>query len=427
MFKFSQSRFHNNQYMDSNVAILGGGVAGLSCALALRQQTGIQNVRVYEQVSAKDLPFRKGHGLLLMQNGVKALKVLQLTHLLANCTPLKQAIFMDSQGCTFRTERLRNVYCMSREDLVQGMMAALPDTMIHYDHPCEAIDLSTPAGASSDARQVQQMQLGSQPLTHADVDLFVDATGYRSPLCQVLNPDLERPISRVHEVVSSSHLPGLAAQLGNRFIKVVMPESGLAFGLLAPTTERVIGFLQFDSERYTPPPHQTSPDDMRTFLQGLLWNAPEPVQTYLRQADLSTAHIWRPINADIPANLHCDNAVAIGDAAHPLLPFTSQGVSAALADSIKLSEALGTPQETMGALPQTLANFSAGRRQELGTYVEGGRRILNNFLRPTQTRHFVAPYIESATKTAIRPITKAFPTTRAGYSTTQSLAATTAG
>ncbi|MEM7033817.1 MAG: NAD(P)/FAD-dependent oxidoreductase [Chloroflexota bacterium] len=419
MFNINRTPSSDISNHGTTVAILGGGVAGLSCALALKQRAGLHNVQVFEQASAYDLPFRKGHGLMLMQNGVKALEALHMTHLLRHCTPLKQAIFINAQGETLTTERLKNVYCMSRSSLVDGMLAKLPEGVVRYDQPCQNIDLSSEFLNAQVGKKVSSIQFGSARLTDAGTNLFVDATGYRSPLCQTLNPDMERPVSRVHEVVTSSHLPKLAAQLGNRFIKLMMPEQGLAFGVLAPTPERVIGFLQFDSTRYSPPPRQASADDMRIFLQGLFWAAPEPISTYLRQADFSTAHVWRPINADIPTTIHCANAIAIGDAAHPLLPFTSQGVSAALADSIKLSDDISNLQGDMTSLPQTLHTFSETRRRDLNVYVSGGRRILANFLNPTRTRKFVAPYIETTTKTAIRPISKALPVTTIDYRTVQ--------
>jgi salicylate hydroxylase len=130
--------------------------------------------------------------------------------------------------------------------------------------------------------------------------------------------------------VTSTHLPYLAAQLRSCFVKTLFPDRGAAFGLLAPTDTRTIGFLQFDSERHKSPSPNATAEDIRHFLDQVLSGAPEPVPTYLRHADLETAHVWEPVNADIPARLHCDNAVLVGDAAHPLLPFTSQGASAAL-------------------------------------------------------------------------------------------------
>ena len=89
LFLEKQESVNNNL----RIAILGGGVAGLSCALALIQLAELVHVRVYEQNSALNFSHRKGHGLMLMSNGVQALETLQVSHLLNQCTPLNRAIF----------------------------------------------------------------------------------------------------------------------------------------------------------------------------------------------------------------------------------------------------------------------------------------------------------------------------------------------
>ena len=68
---------------------------------------------------------------------------------------------------------------------------------------------------------------------------------------------------------------------------------------------------------------------MRQFVSRLLGAAPPPpINAWLAVADFTSAHLWMPVDADLPDHIHCENAVVLGDAAHPMLPFTSQGVSA---------------------------------------------------------------------------------------------------
>ena len=365
------------------IGILGGGIAGLGCALAL-QRAGIKHVRVFEKAAALDLPERQGHGLILMQNGIHALHALGIAPLLDHSTPLDEAIFQNQQGHIFQEDQLEDIYCVSRTAIIDSLLNALPAETVLYNYATKRIDLD----AHKDA--IRTIQFNTTEILHRDqVDLFIDATGYRSPLCQVLNFDCERPSSRVKEIVTSSTLPNMASQLGTRFIKTIFAERGVAFGLLAPTAERVIGFLQFDSFRYTPPTRQTN---LRHFLQDMLIDAPELVTTYLKKADLTTAHVWHPVDADLPARWHNQNAIAIGDAAHPLLPFTSQGVSAALEDGIMLADALQALAGDVTELPQILAAFSQKRRRDMQPFVAGGRRILQQFVNDSDD--FVLPYID---------------------------------
>jgi 2-polyprenyl-6-methoxyphenol hydroxylase-like FAD-dependent oxidoreductase len=60
---------------DMKVRILGGGVAGLAAAVALRRR-GVRDVVVLERDTRSDQEARPGHGMILMPNGVTALRVL---------------------------------------------------------------------------------------------------------------------------------------------------------------------------------------------------------------------------------------------------------------------------------------------------------------------------------------------------------------
>lgn len=368
---------------DLRIGILGGGIAGLSCALALKQRTSVEHIRVFEKATALDLPNRQGHGLILMQNGVQALNALGIAPLLDHSTPLNKAIFQNAQGDIFQEEALENVYCVSRKAIIDSLVAALPTKTIAYNHATRHIDLD------ASGQMIQAVQFKTGHLLHRDqVDLFIDATGYRSPLYHLLNGAEKRPFSRVKEIVTSTYLPHLAAQLGQRFIKTVIAEQGIAFGLLAPTADHVIGFLQFDTARYTTPTEQT---ELRHFLQTVLKDAPPLVHSYLQQANFSTAHLWHPVDADLPRRWHNQNSLVLGDAAHPLLPFTSQGVSAALEDGIMLADALNGLAFGK-TLPEILAQFSQQRQQDMQLFVDGGRRILHQFV--DNSSEFVLPYVD---------------------------------
>ena len=375
------------------VHILGAGVAGLSCALAFIRRAQVEQVVVYERDSAEVLPQRVGHGLILMQNGVDALRALDCMHLLEDCTPIVQAVFQDENGLTIRTDALDHVYCVTRRTIVDGFRRELPESVIKLNHQCERIMLERTW--RSDHQRVRSLifKNGETALINDD-DLLIGADGTRSTLFRTLNPGLERPKSRVKEIVTMTRMPALAAQLSGHFIKTMFPQRGLAFGLLAPNAKDVIGFLQFDSERYPAPSRYATEGDYRRFLNEVLMGAPEPVPSYLRKANLATAHVWYPINAELPRLMHCDNAVLIGDAAHPLLPFTSQGVAAAIEDAIMLADDVANLKGDLRGLGPALRGFCEDRRQDVSAYIDGGRNILASFVDTSNS--FTLPYVDGA-------------------------------
>ncbi|HEX4605049.1 MAG TPA: aminotransferase class I/II-fold pyridoxal phosphate-dependent enzyme, partial [Candidatus Angelobacter sp.] len=80
----------------------------------------------------------------------------------------------------------------------------------------------------------------------------------------------------------------------------------------------------------------------------------------------------------------------IGDAAHPLSPFTSQGVSSAVSDAVALADSLRTGPD----MEQALARYSRERREQCAPYVARGREL---------TQHFLSPQIGS---TVLLPMAK---------------------
>lgn len=363
-----------------HIRVLGGGVAGLCFALACHQRAGLKDVLVYERDPGQQPPDRMGHGLILMQNGVDALAAVGARGLLDDCTPLRRAVFRDARGRVTQTETLSGVYCLTRAAIITGLRARLPAATLCYEHHCTQVAVDA-------AHRVTSVHFSNGAVVGAGAaDLWVGASGYRSPMCSALNPGLKRDLSPVHEIVTSTHLPELAAELGDRFIKTALPDRQIAFGLLAPSRDQVIGFLQFNAARHQSPPRWASQEQLRGFLLELLEGAPDPIGDYLRLADMRTAHVWRPVNAALPARLHGPNAVLIGDAAHPMLPFTSQGVSAALEDGVLLADALAN-----GGLDAVPA-FVEARRRAAGVFIEGGQRILASFL--GEGEQFEVPYVD---------------------------------
>lgn len=381
--------------IEVKVRIFGAGVSGLACALAMRRRAGFDDVRVLEANTAEEARRRAGHGLLIMQNGVTALRALGAAGLLIGFQALRRTEIRDPAGALVEAEELDGVYCVTRAGLVAGLRAELPPDAIEYGRRVRSVDLHPPLPPGGDPRRLRrharriELEDGSS-LTDADADLFIGADGHRSPLHAAFNPATARQHSQVFEIVTSTHEPSLAARLGTTFVKTTFPDRGLAFGLLAPTPQRVIGFLQFDTRRHGWP-RATSGPGLRDFVVERMAEAHELITDYLEVADFQTAHLWRPVDADIAPGLCGTNAVLVGDAAHPLLPFTSQGVGAALEDAVMLADAVRAIDGDLTHLPRALAGFATDRTRDLEGYVAGGRRILAHFVGEVDA--FVAPYV----------------------------------
>jgi 2-polyprenyl-6-methoxyphenol hydroxylase-like FAD-dependent oxidoreductase len=207
----------------------------------------------------------------------------------------------------------------------------------------------------------------------------------------------------------SARLAELAAELGTTFLKTVFADRGLAFGLLSPSADHVIGFMQFDTQRHGIP-LRADGAGLLDFAAALLGCVPEPVASFLHNADPATAHLWRPLDGEVAASACASNAVLIGDAAHPLLPFSSQGVGSALDDAVALAGAIERAGGRRDLLPQALAGVCEERRRAVGRFVDGGRLILSHFVGASPG--FVAPYVYAGPRPPQRWRTRDLPSDR---------------
>ena len=125
-----------------------------------------------------------------------------------------------------------------------------------------------------------------------------------------------------------------------------------------------------------------SPPPPSELLQQAVGHWPAPVPALLAATAPSCIHHWQPLDGDVPPTLVRGRLVLAGDAAAPLLPFTSQGVAAALADALALRDALRGVHDPAGLAP-ALARYDTLRRPARQHLVMEGRRMAQEFLQPT--------------------------------------------
>lgn len=375
-----------------SIFIIGGGVAGLSAAIALRQKNLTADITIIEAYPGDDNK-RMGLGMILMDNGIRALKKLNADELLVDAQPILRCLLKEVNGTVVIDEKFEEVFCCSRKGILNALEATLEqlDTMgtgrvQRVYKNCSNVLLSKDSLQRDYVRAI--MFSDGSSIKVSERDLVLGCDGVHSKLCLALNKDMERPISQVNEIVTSTHAPQLVQKLGNTFHKTVCMECGLAYGLLAATPSQVIGFVQFDRSRYDVP---TSAEEKRYFFHLVSSKIDDPCQRelfeeYASIAHMETAHVWKPINAQLPNKLHVRNAVLIGDAAHPLLPFTSQGTSMALEDSVILAHIIGMDHDSLHA---ALGEFIKLRIPVANQFIEGGRKILEGFINKVS----LAPYL----------------------------------
>jgi 2-polyprenyl-6-methoxyphenol hydroxylase-like FAD-dependent oxidoreductase len=228
-------------------------------------------------------------------------------------------------------------------------------------------------------------------------DLYVSAEGVNSRARQSLFPDWPVMPYQVQEIVGLVRCERAAAWAEDNLNKFHAAEGGVALGILPVGAQHVVWYLQFDSKRFplsiaaaygSGPP---GAEARRTFVEALVAGWAHPVPSLIAATDFSRVHLWRPVETELIPQFHRANLVLAGDAAHPLSPFTSQGVSSAVGDAVALANALDAVTKGQVTLESALCGYSAERHAACAPFVNKGREMTRDFLAPLAAKSLLLP------------------------------------
>ncbi len=369
------------------IAIFGAGIAGLMSAIALRAQG--HQCQIYERMRQGQ---ETGMGFILMPEGIDCLQSFGVDLTGENSgAPLQRYFCRSSSGQILYEQPLpAGTRSIRRRQLIDALMRALPSAGAPiFDAELAALDFD-------DAGNVTQARLNTGASVKAD--LYVSAEGIRSRARQALYPGWPSPQAQVLEIVGMVSCKSTVRWASNNFNKFHAVTGGIALGTLAVDSEHVIWYLQFDSQRFPLPPVDPGnfAETRKKFVTSLVGEWADPIPHLLSIADFSRTHLWRPLDTDLVPAFYRGNLVLVGDAAHPLSPFTSQGVSSAVADAVALAENLRPENvKTPSDLERALARYSKERREQCAPYVAKGRELARHFLTPEIGSTILLPIAES--------------------------------
>jgi 2-polyprenyl-6-methoxyphenol hydroxylase-like FAD-dependent oxidoreductase len=352
-----------------DVAVFGAGIAGLMAAIALHKQG--HHCRIFERSSNAS---EAGMGFILVPDGIARMEGLGVR---LGGVPLEDFCYRNSVGeVLHRQEMPPGARSIRRRDLSAALLNALPpEVPVHFEAELETLEFDRRG-------YVTRALLTSREAVEAD--LFVAADGSRSRARQMLFPGWPAPLSRVPEIVGLVKCCDSARWANHDLNKFHAQDGGIALGVLPVDADHVVWYLQFDAQRFPLPAEALNGNDYAgaakaAFVRKLTAGWAEPIPHLLSATDFSRSHLWQPVDADLVPRFHLGNLALVGDAAHPLSPFTSQGVSSAISDAVTLAREVDTrlpPYE----LEHALARYSAERREQCAPFVTKGRKLAERFL-----------------------------------------------
>ena len=343
-------------------AILGGGIAGLAAAIRFKKSGWTSHI--FERSAARE---RVGHGFILLENGLQSLKALGLGEpISASGHAITEFNLFDSEGKLIHQAPIQSAKGFRRMDFLRILEESLPAQTLVYEKKFTHFTYDP-----TDAKSTAHFEDGSS----SNADLFLASDGINSAIRKQLFPESQLTEVRVKELVSHIHNPALADWLGSRFVKFQRSQGGLALGMVPAGDGQLIWYIQFDAHKY--PLTEQSEEAKSEFARAHFQGWPHPIPDLLRDTDFSLSHTWMTTDLDPLPELSSSNIALIGDAAHAFLPFTSQGVNAALTDALTLGELLD-----QYCIPEALHRYSCVRRPEIEQTVEAGRLLRERFLMP---------------------------------------------
>ncbi len=329
------------------IAIIGAGLGGLACAIALHKKG--YNVQVYEK--AQD--FRPvGGGLGLLPNGLKSLDTIEpgiVEELKSSGCHVQQTVLKNTQGETIRTNQTNNRF----EDkygfplitvwwwrLQQTLASKLPRNMIHLDRRC--------TGFSQDDRGVD-IHFENQEKVRAD--LLIGADGIKSAVRANLIADGEprflksmswRAVIKCNQQVLN---PGeLGFVRGHREFMYLL---NVGDGDIAWLYRQLSSDFSLSANK----------DEAKSRILDKIADWGKPLRS-LVEATPSERILEGGICDRLPLDSWSQGKVTLlGDAAHPMAPALGQGSNTTFEDAWVLADSLSNASD----IGEALTNYEQRR------------------------------------------------------------------
>ncbi len=348
--------------MTISAIIVGGGIGGLTAAVALRQQ-GIQATVIEQATQLMPL----GAGLSIWTNAVRCLRQLGLADELQALGSVvtrvgihrwdgrPQAEFPVAEvAARFGAPSL----CALRSDLQQVLLHALPSDTVRLG--CQVASFEQTPG---------KVQVTLEDGSTLAADLLVGADGLHSTVRQQRFDDGEARYQGYGGVLGVTPLE--LGPLGPPGTSLAYIGPGSRFGLMPCGADRAYWF--FCANRREPLPGVT-PADKQALLDRLRGWHPHAINAV--RATPEKAMIELSFH-DRPPLKHwsAGRITLLGDAAHPMTPILGQGACQAIEDGLALALALKKHAAQPDGVPSALAAYEQVRIPRTTRVVNTARRL----------------------------------------------------
>ncbi|WP_439524381.1 FAD-dependent oxidoreductase [Marivita sp.] len=343
-----------------DITVIGGGIGGLTSALALRQRGA--SVTVLEQAEAIT---EVGAGIQVSPNGLRVIEALGLANDLFARSVQGRAVSLRNGSTGAEVARL---------DLKR-----LPDDQRYlFVHRADLVDLLSAAARAQGVsvrllQRVDTVTSGPRPKVvlatgdQRETDLAIGADGIHSAVRPGLN-SAQKPFF-TGQVAWRCIVPNTTGHPAHARVHMGPGRHMVTYPLRDGTLLNVVAVeerAQWAAESWS---QRDDADNMRKAFAGF----DAEVHQILSQAE--NPGVWGLFRHPVAARWYGQGTALLGDAAHPTLPFLAQGANMAMEDAWVLADAL-TQAQDLGA---GLAEYQQRRKARVTRVIDAASRNARNY------------------------------------------------
>lgn len=347
----------------TRIAIIGGGLGGLSAAIALKKIAGVQ-ATVFEQSNKHD---ELGAGVTIAPNGSRVIDKLGLLESMqrAGAIPDGHGVYLDAMGNMVSeaawedtSGQYRNIG-MYRPDMIEILAKAVDPEAIRLRHRAKSVEM-----LGSGVRV--QFENGTQE----DFDAVVGADGIRS----VVRKAVGQPTNFVYSGYIAYRGVIDAADLPRDWKRISQTWMGndrhlMTYPLQQHKLYNYIACVPSDRPLKGPWSGPADVADVRAEFSRQQWDP--RVGQFL--SAIKETFWWGLFDIEPLTNWSRGPIALLGDAAHCMVPHQGQGVNQAFEDCITLAFFL-EHAVSVRDIPEAFRRYTAARMQRALTLQVGSRR-----------------------------------------------------
>lgn len=346
-----------------SVAVVGGGIGGLSAANALVRH-GV-DVTVFEQAAQLG---EVGAGVMTTPNSIRLLSRMgfgaEIERLGVRITDESAYMRLDGSKVgpikTGDTSGEYGVHGMHRADLLSILASGLPDDAVRAGHQC--------VGLSQDAEKARLFFANGAEF---EADAVVAADGIHSRLQREAVEPAEPVFSGMvayRGLVAADRVPGW-----RRDVHLVWMGEGKHFMVFPVRSGTLLNFVGFLPSDYPARESWSGHGDAAALAAAFAGWDPR-IETLLAQVE--NPFWWGLFDREPLPRWTNGRLGLLGDAAHAMLPHLGQGANQSIEDGVALASLLAASDRT--AVPSALAAYESLRRPravkvQLGSRANGRR------------------------------------------------------